>query len=352
MAKHANPTIVGGFVVGAAMLVLAAVLVFGRGGWYRNEFTYVAYFEDSVHGLDVGAPVLYKGVQIGRVTKIESAWNLATEELQIPVELTFIEGDDDLPEYRAAYPTSEDFVNHLIEERGLKGVLQLESVITGKLYVSMEFLPDETIVRHGHPELPELPTSLGELGRLRRNLVELPIEELFNRSLAAITAIEELASDPQLRKLLENMDRLIANVDSQVAPLSDSALGTLDEARTLLRDTNAKLDRLVTDVDQLVVEVNTNLGPLSESAQITLEEARTLLANANAELDVLSASVVGATDEGHELLSHLNLGIDEENLLFRVTTLLAELEGAARAVRQLADQLERHPEAILSGKDD
>ena len=70
MSKRANPKIIGGFVIGAIVLIIAGVIVFSSGQLFIKKPKVIMYFKGSVKGLNVGAPVDFKGVQVGKVTEI------------------------------------------------------------------------------------------------------------------------------------------------------------------------------------------------------------------------------------------------------------------------------------------
>ena len=70
MSKQANKTLIGGFVVGAIVLVTAGILIFGSGNFFSERPVFVMFFEGSVSGLNVGAPVTFRGVKIGTVKEI------------------------------------------------------------------------------------------------------------------------------------------------------------------------------------------------------------------------------------------------------------------------------------------
>src|SRR5262245_65037231 len=71
MAKRANPTLIGGFVLGGIVLAVAVVLLLGGRAWFKRPVTCVMAFDDSVAGLTVGSPVSFRGVQLGTVSSIE-----------------------------------------------------------------------------------------------------------------------------------------------------------------------------------------------------------------------------------------------------------------------------------------
>ena len=68
MARRANPAMIGAFVLGALFLAVAALVAFGGGKLFKRTQAHVAYFEGSLKGMAIGAPVTFNGVKIGSVT--------------------------------------------------------------------------------------------------------------------------------------------------------------------------------------------------------------------------------------------------------------------------------------------
>ncbi len=71
MSRHANPTLIGAFVLGALALGTIAVLLLAGGRWFQERRQYVLYFDGAAQGLQVGAPVVLLGVKVGSVKKIQ-----------------------------------------------------------------------------------------------------------------------------------------------------------------------------------------------------------------------------------------------------------------------------------------
>ena len=146
MGKRANPAIVGAFVVGAVVLAVVGVALFGSGRLFRTTYEYVMYFTGDVNGLKIGAPVKFKGVEIGRVQDIllnvsqmnvfdSSAPQAAAGKVRIPV---IIEIDQDALSEKGGHIKPDPKTLKLLIDRGLRGQMAMESFVTGLLYVDRE----------------------------------------------------------------------------------------------------------------------------------------------------------------------------------------------------------------------
>ena len=127
MNKKISPTLIGAFVIGAIALLVIAIIVFGSGRLFRQTREFVLYFETSVNGLRVGAPVKFKGVEIGSVKNIVLQLEKDTQVARIPV---IIEIDlEKLTARGAAGTIAEDpeAFRKAITDLGLRGQL-----LTGK----------------------------------------------------------------------------------------------------------------------------------------------------------------------------------------------------------------------------
>jgi paraquat-inducible protein B len=147
MNKRISPAMIGAFVLGAVALIVIAILVFGSGRLFRQTRTFVLYFDNSVNGLRVGAPVKLKGVEIGSVKDIRLLVGQGTAGDMIPV---IIEIDLKKLTRRGAAAAAETTVDpeamqKVIVDRGLRGQLDMESLVTGLLYVAIDFFPGTPI---------------------------------------------------------------------------------------------------------------------------------------------------------------------------------------------------------------
>ena len=330
MSQKASPTAIGAFVLGALALIVTGLLTFGSGQFFKKTHNYVLYFKGNAKGLNVGAPVSFRGVKIGTVRNIELVENRATTEIFISV---VVETDPDaFREVDAgteiSHEASEIPLSKLIEKFGLRAKLATLSLVTGQLYIEFDFYPDTPVHLTGfaspYQEIPTLPSAMDELeGALQtvvKSLREAPLRDVVNQLAAAVKGINSLIDSPALKdtltilhETLQNLRALTAKLDTQVTPLADS-----------LRQTSEQAAGAFADVRKLLQDDTGRVVRLAESIELAANQARDTLRQ--------TQRVVSAVD-----------GKDLE-------TLVAELSEAARSIRVLADYLERHPEALIRGK--
>ena len=89
MVNKISPTFLGAFVVGAILCMVAGVLLFSGGKFFTEKVPFVLFFDSSVEGLNIGAPVIFRGVQVGQVTEIEAIADpkMFTVVIRVKVEL-------------------------------------------------------------------------------------------------------------------------------------------------------------------------------------------------------------------------------------------------------------------------
>ena len=292
---------IGAFVLGAVVLGVAAVLVFGSGTFFEERTPFVLYFDSSVKGLEVGSPVIFQGVEVGTVTTVTALINFETGVVAIPVYIEIVRGRVQV----VGDPGMEGGVASEIK-RGMRARLKSLSLITGKLYVDLDYYPDKPAVyKRLDPETPEIPTIPSEFEEIRatvgqfiKELRRLPLSELVDKLASAANGVDQLMNKPEL----------------------DHAIDELDAALTQARGALAK--------------VNARVDPLADSAEGALEEARAALQ----QVDGAVASVGGMVKPGSPVQ-------------YQLIAALQELERAARSVRVLADGLSQQPDSIIFGKE-
>jgi paraquat-inducible protein B len=170
MNKKVSPTLIGAFVVGALALVVIAVLMFGSGRFFRTTKDFVLYFDGSVNGLRVGAPVKFRGVEIGSVKNILLRLETDQKALRIPVIIE-LELEKFTSKGASGAGMEDPEASKQLIDSGLRGQLQMESFVTGLLFVGLDFFPDSPLKlvqteggRYQYPEIPTQPTPLQVAG--------------------------------------------------------------------------------------------------------------------------------------------------------------------------------------------
>lgn len=362
MSREANPKIVGAFVLGAIALVVAGVVFFGSGNLFAKRHTYVMFFEGSVQGLNIGAPVDFRGVRIGSVADIKATIDAGDLAIRIPV-IVQIEPDRleaigaGTPEVRAKVDNLKDTAQiiDILVQRGLRGQLELQSLVTGQLFVNMDLYPDVPAELVGkYPDYPELPTIPSRMEEIKATLSsaladfrKLPLEKMFKELSSSITGFN--ATVKQAEKLFTNLNArvlergtdaladlqvLVYNLDYEVVPRLSTAL---DEFRTMVADVNRTVVPEVAgtlhDTRALVRTIDDEIKPLASDLRATAKSARAALDNAAESLARVETVIAPDSPLHYELVNTLR-----------------ELSEAARSINLLAEYLQRNPESLVFGK--
>ena len=204
MPKQPNRKLIGLFLIAgvAGFLLIVGFLlqnkIFGNKG---SEV--VMYFEESITGLNVGSPVVLKGVKIGEVSKINIIVN--------PEEMNF-----SIPVYARMQNKKITAMNHLkgqevLDElvgRGLRARLVSQSYVTGQLMIELEMLPDTPIKYHDGAKAIEIPTALSPIGELSRGLQKLPLQEGVRNFAEFFKGLNQ--SMPKINKVLNDVSKVVS----------------------------------------------------------------------------------------------------------------------------------------------
>ena len=132
MAKQSFKTAVGAFVIGGLALLVAGIILLGGGRMFSDDIEYVLYFDGSVSGLNIGAPVVFRGVPMGQVTRISLEANPRDASVTIPVYIRLDENS--IVRAGVTGELTDNFRQEILRrliQRGLRARLQLQSLITG-----------------------------------------------------------------------------------------------------------------------------------------------------------------------------------------------------------------------------
>jgi paraquat-inducible protein B len=329
MNKKISPAVIGAFVLGAVTLIVIAILIFGSGRLFRQTRDFVLYFDNSVNGLRIGAPVKVKGVPIGSVKDIRLQLERGGTVNKIPV---IIEIDLEKLTSRGAaadVAQSREVLNKAIVDRGLRGQLEMESLVTGLLYVALDFFPGSPInlVQHEnadnkYPEIPTLPTTLEQakdaLTQIINKLEEIDFKTLIASLESTVDGIKRTVNSPDVEQTLRSLRTTMPKVDEAVVNIRNLA-GTMDgNVKTLSAD----------------------LMQTSGDARLALKQAGDALKQTEETMKRAEAAV-----NNIETLSDLDSPVNYE-----LVKSLREVSAAARSLRSLTGYLERNPRALIFGK--
>jgi paraquat-inducible protein B len=338
MSKQANKTVIGIFVVVAIALVVAAVLILGSGKFFKQTLKAVCYFEGSVGGLNIGAPVVFRGVKIGSVTDILLRFETTKLTFVIPV---YIEVEPDKFTVIGARPRQLGENLRTFINRGMRASLEMQSIVTGQLQVSLDFKPDKPAKFVGaDTETPEIPTVPTPMQELAKKIEKLPIDEIFEKLSSTLSKIDNLVSSPEIVEAIRSVNlavgdvrKLVKNVDGQVGPLASNLTETVQDVRKLVQNADSKVTGLASNLDETVKDVRGLVQNVDQRIEGTIKAADATLTLAQKAIEKIESTAA-----------------EDSTLVHELNKTLEEVKGLARSIRVLADYLQRHPESLLRGK--
>jgi len=298
-----KPAIVGGFVIGGLALGVGAVLLFGGARLLSRTVHAVVYFQGSVAGLDVGAPVTFRGVRVGAVTSVAVNLNMTDLTARIPVYLDLNPAQISL-ENAGAGQNDADFDRLL--KAGLRAQLNVQSLITGQLRVDLDLKPGTPPATNGTQDRPEIPSTPSKLDTLEDEIAELPLKQIGKDAQQALASIRHLAEDLEVK----------------VGPLADS-----------LKDTSASAHAALDDIDQLAIAGKQQLAVSGgELGRVLASSDRTIH-----DADAFMGSLKEMTAPDSAMRDDLRSAI-------------RDLAASASSLRGFSHEIERDPSVILSGR--
>jgi paraquat-inducible protein B len=330
VSKQANPFAIGAFLVGALILLTAGVMIFGGSDFFKDKKRFVIFFDSALNGLNVGAPVKLQGVQIGNVNEISLVMDSATGRIFKPV---VIEIDPALLQDLSVQQSGGHSKKQRMQDAqrmidaGLKGRLETQSLLTGLLYVDLNFYSDKPInlVKLDYknlPELPSVPTTVDEIrntaDEIFNRVRQLPLEEITKNMADTLNSMHGLLESDDtkksmaaLAKSLQETQRLMSSLNDQIGPLMVNANSALTETRTTLQDFNKEL------------------LPVLKAAEQSLNAATKMMEGSQNALTAVETMAAPDAQLGQTLV---------------------EMRNAARSLRDLTESLERRPESLIYGK--
>jgi paraquat-inducible protein B len=319
MSSNKNVSLaIGAFIVGAVFLVFIALLFFSGGRLFADKERVVMYFEGSVQGLQVGAPVKLKGVVLGEIVNIEINFQRDDQ-----IVVTAVTADLVMKRINSdGVNVSDAFLEKAIAN-GLRAQLNYQSFLTGLLYVELDFYPGSLLRLHeiqkSYVELPTIATSFEEISR---SFQELDVKSLVD-SLNNITSkIDDIVGGGQIQETLGNFNRVAESlertsntVDREIGSLGADVKVTLNNLNHLMTELNNQAPKLTHSLDQ-------SLGALQDSLE----------------------NFDQATNNLNQMLS------DDAPLVYQLNRTLSDISRSAQAFQSLSETLDQQPESLLRGR--
>ena len=306
-------------MVGGFTLIIVAIIVVGSGSLFKKPQRFVCMFAGNVNGLKIGAPVKFRGVQVGAVEEIKI--NLSPSEGRIrpdikKLRLPVIVGIDTsmITQHGGTGEALSSKGFEAAIARGMRAQLNVESLLTGLLYVDLDIHPNAPLnlaLVPGSGDLREIPT------------VPTTMEAIQEQATEAIAKLDKI-----------DFNALIASITSaanSINRLTNSQ--DLKDTLASLRETVPNLNRTVTSLRGALDSANERITPLVASLQRSSDQA--------------NATMKDTRDALHEVRSSLD---PDSPLSVNLNAALDQLTDTTRSIGELTDYLQRNPSALVRGK--
>ena len=256
----------------------------------NNKDMLIMYFDESVRGLSVGSPVVLQGVEVGKVAKIRLITNLQKGTFKTPVYMVF--NDDGSGEERDR-EKDKALLKNLID-KGLRARLITSNFLTGQLMIEFVMVPNDKAIYRGTGKYPEVPTVYSSFAQLSKDLEDIPLQDTIIRVGNLINNIDE------------SLPRILENISHTTATIRETAPNAMKNINDLAESMNKNIPSLLQNIDNISKKLNAYMDDKNGGVGKTMD-------NMNKTME--------------------------------------EISKASRSLKNLTDYLERHPEAIIQGKE-
>ncbi|OIR04354.1 paraquat-inducible protein B [mine drainage metagenome] len=329
MKTKVSPAVVGFFVLGALALGLIALLSFGGVNFFSKPQRFVVFFNESVHGLDLGSPVKLRGVRVGRVVDMNIRYNSKTDQAEVAV-VCELSRNMIVDQTGKEVDVTDRRVIQQFVKNGLRAQLGVVGLATGLLFVELDFYnpaeyPATPPLSDGRFEVvPSVPSAISEyqasLTEILSDLRRVDFAALSKELQALLIDTRKQVDKADLRELITEWTKAAKSVQTlATSPQITSAIAHFDQASQ--------------QMNSVLEKVGSQVNPTSDKLAATLVETKRAAESLNAT----------AAELRHFVEAQQHVGGD-------VSQTLQHISDAADAVQRLADFLERNPNAVLSGR--
>lgn len=319
MSTKKSPSFaIGAFIVGSIALVFIALMFFSGGRLFADKERVIMYFEGSVQGLQVGAPVKLKGVVLGEIAEIQL--NFQSDNQTV---ITAVTADLVMERINSMGANVNGEFLQVAVQNGLRAQLNFQSLLTGLLYVELDFYPDSPLVTNAKQNsLPEIPTIATSFEEITKSIQELDLKALVHNLNSLTKQIGNIVGNGDIQAAIGNFNR-VANSIEKTSTNLDNQVGIMSK----------NLNNTLTELELLLKQFNTQTPRLTQSLESSLDELKKSLES----FDQAAANIDHTFSEDGPVIDQLN-------------TTLQDISRSAQAFRSLSETLEQQPESLLRGK--
>ncbi|WP_067585022.1 MlaD family protein [Endozoicomonas ascidiicola] len=311
MNKKSVSVSVGIFVVAIFAMMIGLALFLNTDGFSKKEVQrYQILFDTSIKGLNVGAPVTLQGVKLGEVVSINT--RLYNNHQKVLNVVTV----DMYPDAISEQGTSEehDVLGQLIRQ-GLSAQIGLQSLLTGLLYIEVDFFNNKPLLQPYNTRYPQIPTVPNDLDEFLERFQSINLAEMAESLKDTLDNLEALTSDARMNNLIEDVGKAFVSMGAMSEEMSADMAGIREEFASMAKDAGEVTTLLQTELPATTRQLNRSLVQLEkamEAAQDTLNP--------------------------------------DSPLMFQLQQSATDISRASRAMGDLANMLRREPDAIIFGR--
>lgn len=301
---EANKYKLGIFITTALTLIIASFLLVGLSELFEPKLEIMTVFKDSVEGLKIGSPVKYKGVSLGRVTRI--ALRNIDEYVDVYMVVSSSSMDNVLTDAEDIVKCSSSSLNSYFMNLKVKGVRcsTQSSGITGGAFVELDWTPEapaplQVRVDKDYIYIPSRPSHISavieNVSKIAEEIARFNFVEFKNKLTLTLDSIDVKLNSPQFNNLLDNLDKISSEIEICTKNVNKSL-------------THQKITQLVNEFSA------------------TLNSVNGLAVRANRKVEAI------------------------DDIKFRAITSLAKFDATLETLTELLNDIDENPSSILRGK--
>ncbi|HEY9065305.1 MAG TPA: MlaD family protein [Burkholderiaceae bacterium] len=320
-----NALLIGTFVIAALAMVVIGILWLSGSNLFRQQQVAMIYYRGNASGLYVGAPVTFRGVQVGQVDSIGILVDRDSLKALIPVRVRL---SADPVRYTGSADAPVDI--QTLVQRGLRARLAAQSFVTGQKVIELDFVPNTPSTLVGDGKEAEIPALADRFGALVDQVAELPLRDTVQE--IRDTVKELRGTLVSVQATLDGAKDVLAATSGELAKTGSDARATLKGANEAIRQVQLSTAATLASITRLADTSNDTLRNAQPELQRSLVGARDAAESARLAMD----RVAEMTAPGASMRGDLDAAI-------------RDLSQAARGLRDWSELLEEKPNAIIFG---